>query len=493
MPAPGSSLLTARCVLCVLAACAGSAEGETFDFHGVAVPREFSLATHYVFYASSAASVEYRLLPLQKSDAAVELPEGYPSVEVSLLPFDSFWHLVDPHHFCATVDDVRYNRAKRSCRLLLRNSGGDLAEQGVSVQGTPHAGGRGPTAAVSFPIARSGKYILAVTNCGNFSKARMSGTVSVRSAHGYLPANELGTMRLFGWLSLAYLVVLLAWSAGLARRLSALDAVQRGIGAIAAVCLVEAAASWLEYQVWNATGVRRDLVTCVSLSSHTLKFILSWRLVLLAAPGAGVAPEDPGTSTQVVFSVVTAVFLVQNGMWRLIVSSRYSLALERVLVFGVPGTLIFAGMYVWTFKALSDRIASLDRQKHEVLARMFRTARLVLVASALLSALVTALQFVDIWKGLTADRWERQWITLQGAPQFAFMSVLIAMMLVWRPSEGSWKYDYSVQVDEEDGAEGAGTGGAKDADPEARARRSVVAPEPIGAGDVESDEGGVLL
>mmetsp|Transcript_74606 Transcript_74606/g.235794 ORF Transcript_74606/g.235794 Transcript_74606/m.235794 type:complete len:488 (+) Transcript_74606:62-1525(+) len=471
----------------LLVACFRPAEAQTFQFNNIPVPASFSLTTHYIFYVDSGkdaltpfpslATVEYQFLSFQKSDSA-EPPKDYTSLEVSLIPHDSFWELVSRDHFCASADNVIDKRAQQSCRLTLVNpTKRNLTAEGVRIQGVPYASGNEAIKSWRYTIPKSGKYVLTLTNCGTFSNATISGSVSVMSAHGYLPANELNTMRLFGWLSAAHLVVLLVWLAGALRYLRELLPVHWGILAVAAVCFAESTISRMEYWDWNATGARGSLLTVMSALSHALKFALSWRLLLLFPVGQGVELRAPGTKAQLAFLAVAGVFMGQSSLWRLLASFRHSHALDASLLVmaGLPGALIHVGMFAWTMWALSGAIAHL-KQEQGMLAGTFKRARSVVVIGAALSVLVSLLQIADL---LEEFAWEHQWLAVQGAPQFAFMSVQIAMMWVWWPSQEMSKYGYTVQASLQDEEEATGT--------------VTVAPEPIGAGAEEDAEDGTVL
>lgn len=483
----GSSMLR---LLLALGAWARLAQAQIFRFQETPVPATFSLSTHYMFYVyakedapksdpGAAASVEFRQLTSKKSGNA-EPPRSYKSVEVSLLPFEMFWTLVNKEKFCSSTEDVRRKKADEWGRLMLtKPKGKTLAEVGASIQPVPFpASGGAVPKTVAFPIKKTGVYILTFTNCGNFSEATVSGSLAVKNVYGYLPANEFYTMRLFGWLTVLYVLIFMISFGAMVRHYKALFYIQKGIASITFLCVVECAATWMQYKDWNENGERRDIFFVASLLFYTLKYVLSWRLILLSSLGAGVVLQDLDTKTSIIFFAASTLFMVQSCLWKLLISYRYSHALETgfLMIVTIPGVLIYTGMFMWTFFSLSNLLVRIEEQKQDMLVKTFRRVQKVLIGGLVLSTFVLLLQVVDISYGGIFP-WEYQWFSVDGAPQFAFLLVLCLMMWVWWPNEDSWKFGYMVQVDQNDDEE------VMDPSGERSQKSTSVAPEQIGVGE----------
>lgn len=480
------------CMTLILAIFAQMAQAQVFKFEDMPVPATFSLSTHYMFFVyapqdapqskDQVASVEFRGLTAKPLPGTV-VPKDYQSVEVSLLPFDMFWSLVNKDKFCSSADDVRNSRTTEAGKLMLtKPRGQSLREIGANIEQVPFEGAGQPKT-VSYQIKKTGAYILTYTNCGNFSTATISGSLAVKNAYGYLPANEFNTMRLFGWLTVAYVLLMLVYFGALVRHWKTLFYIQKGIASIMLLCVIECFATWVEYNDWNKNGERGDLYFVVSLLFYTLKYVLSWRLLLLSSLGAGVVLQDLDTKTSVLFFVASTLFMVQSCLWKLLISYRYSHALETgfLMMVTLPGVIIYAGMFFWTFLSLSTILTRIEEQKQDDLAKTFGRVRSVLIGGLILATMVLFLQLVDISYG-SIFQWEYQWFSVDGAPQFAFMVVLTLMMWVWWPNEDSWKFGYMVQVDQQDG-ENEAVNTAVD-DPElsrGHGKMNAVAPDQIGA------------
>eukprot|EP00411_Alexandrium_monilatum_P082350 CAMPEP_0175616868 /NCGR_PEP_ID=MMETSP0096-20121207/66106_1 /TAXON_ID=311494 /ORGANISM="Alexandrium monilatum, Strain CCMP3105" /LENGTH=408 /DNA_ID=CAMNT_0016922049 /DNA_START=28 /DNA_END=1254 /DNA_ORIENTATION=- len=372
----------------VLAACAWSVESQTYRLDGVPAPGSRSLNAHHVFHVygadadvpnPSAASVQFQMLSFSKSGSA-EPPAYYQGFEVSLLRADSLSQLADTP-FCTETFQLKSERA-------------------VAVVSVPRAGSSAqvPTEVWTFSIHKSGNYVLAVSNCGTFSKATISGKVKVKSAHGHLPATQLNTMYAFGWLAVMYAAVFVVWTANAARRAAAgLFHVHYDLAVVSGLCFTEEVLSRMEYAGRNATGDRSELLSTILSIPSVLKFVVLWRLVLQPSLGAG--------------AVVAAV------------------------------------MYTWTFKALSSIIHSQKVQESRELLSIFRGMRVVFSAGVALSVMVVSMQFAVIGAEFP---WERQWAVDEGLPQLSFAAVLVAMMYVWWPSEDGWMHGYTRQGTDEE-------------------------------------------
>lgn len=437
------------------------ARGQYYKLEDVPIPDAFSLDAQYLFHVyneqdspvkgDQKPTIEFRQLMVKKSGE--EAPtQPYKSVEVSLIPYDNFWSLVQPQGFCTTVDDVKEHRAEECCRLkLTKPRGKEIWQVGARVEIAPF---EAASRTVSFPIASSGKYLLTFTNCGSFSKGVLTGAVVVRHAHGYLPAPEYFTMKLYGFLAFVYAGLAAAWffAAFLKAPPTGLFYIQKGISIVVVFGLLETLVSYVQYQDWNSTGLRRDVLFVTSLMFYTLKYVMAWRLVLMAALGAGIVSVDLNAKNTALFFVVSTIFLAQACTWKLIMSYRHSHALDTtfLLLITGPGVLIYMGMFSWSFFGLSTSLANVLERKQEELATIFTQVQLVLGAGAIMAGFVMFLQVLDIAQGGALLSWEYQWLSIDGAPHFAFALTLIGMMKVWWPSPDGWKFGYMLQVDSDE-------------------------------------------
>uniref|UniRef100_A0A7S4W3Z4 GOST seven transmembrane domain-containing protein n=1 Tax=Alexandrium monilatum TaxID=311494 RepID=A0A7S4W3Z4_9DINO len=471
--------------LVLLALCMRRGKAQIFRFDAMPVPPAYTMTTHYLFYVGIEdiwpARVEYRGLASHKT-GSVDPPKNYQRVEVALLPYEDFPRLVDTDRFCATTEDVMRKKAKVHGQMLLANSSDK--DRSVVVEHVPiiNSGDATPPTLV-HTLTKAGRYILVFTNCGNFSQATVTGSIAVKSAHGFLPANEFPNMRLYGWLLGVYVLVVVVWLASLAWYANVLSFVQEGLATVAVVCLAEVATTWAHYMVRNDTGNEISYLHVLVHLCYTIKHVLAWRLLLLASTGGPVLYQDLSLKSSVVFSLASTLFMVQGSLWKLLASQRYCLALRSsfLLLAGLPGMLLFAAMSAWTLRAVGSHLRKVEEQRQNVLVGAFRRARTVLIAAALLSVLVSAVQVADLLKDPLLA-WEHQWVPLDGAPQITFTMVLAAMMYVWRPSEENWTSGYMVQVNLEPDGPDCLEGGAQ-----VRSKKgNVVTPIPIGA--AEDDE-----
>jgi len=125
---------------------------------------------------------------------------------------------------------------------------------------------------------------------------------------------------------------------------------------------------------------------------------------------------------------------------------------------------------------------------------------MILLVGFLLSIINATVQILDIANDIFP--WDLAWFSVEGAPQYSFMAILVAMMVVWWPTEDSWKYGYQVQTnaeDEEDVGEARATRITMEDDddipldshkPNAEKKGNKVSPESIGAPEAERDSGG---
>jgi len=505
-----------RVCIVLVAWAVGVARAQVFSFDSMPFPPSYTMSTHYIFYVEASEGSEKPYAEFRQLGARATQPgqatklDSYQSVQVALLPYDLFWNLVDEERFCSNADDVTAMIADKPSQFLLAKKGGSL------VQTVNSEGSSSSRQVVRLPLNKTGTYILAYSNCGIFTNATVSGSFAVKNPFGYLPANEYTTMQFYGWLTVFYIGVNIVWLATLVRYFKNLFYVQSTLGYITFLALLEALATWVQYKDWNNTGVRRDPLVLATLLCSTLKHVVSWRLMLMAALGSGMTFQEMETSTAVKFFLVSVCLMLQQCIWKMVLCFRYSYALSAgfLVANALPGILVYAVLFAWSFSALSGILRHLEQMQQIEAKAVFRKARTILVVALLLCTAVSVVQLLDC-AYTTLFSWRFQWLPTDGLPGLLFLFILLAMLCVWAPTQESWKFSYmpagGLDAGEQVGADSDGDGDraqtedrAKFIEPMPRARQAdkalrkaaVVAPEAIGVPaeqEAEECEGAVLL
>jgi len=453
----------------------------------VPVPEVFTMSTHYLFYvyakdesldASTGEQprVEFQGLSLKPvpGKAATAGLKKYAGVQVVLLPYDHFWTIVKKDRFCATGDDVLAKKASQPGTLLLQKF--SAADPSAGVHTISYVEGGLPQD-VSVPIQSTGRYILAISNCGNISEATISGKIAVRNAHGFLPGNEYYAMTFFAVMTALYAIMNIAWVGILVRHLKDLTFIQVSIAGILFTAFLDSGLAWVEYKVLNETGLRSNALSMGRLLFYTLKLVMGWRLVIVAAMGSGIIFEDLSRTAAVKYFFVSTIFMLQQCLWKMIMSFRYSHLLSNSFLIGsiFPGAVVYAAMFGWVFASLSTLLASLEEKGLSDALKAFKASRTGMLVALAMASFVTLMEIIDCASG-SMFPWSLQWFTAEGASTLVFLLLLALFMLIWMPSKDSWKVSYQ-QASGAD-AEGCGiVGAAGDGPDTADLEREPVAPK----------------
>jgi len=447
------------CFAAIVAHFTHVAHAQKYVMTDMSVPTNRSLHTLYAFYVFSFDEAPERPLgqPFVKfsdltakagATAGANTPlKDYKGIQLSIMKYTDFWHLINPKKFCCTWDDVQSGICKEKDQLLVQKSPNkeysdvDVYSVAVGFSGTPLSD-------VTQTVRRTGVYILVYSNCGDFADATVSGTIVVKNAYGFLPGNEYHKMPFYGWLLLVYVVLAVAWMVLSLRWWKELFNIQNCITAVIFFGLVEAFLWYIFFNDWNKNGVRGKMLFILSILSSVVKSIFSYMLVLVAALGWGVT--RPYLDRQVILKIQAVCFLyiVLDFIRESVLSFRHShsLSLAFVLLCLLPVSLLNGGIFYWVFTALSSLMETLrDRRQFEKLI-LFQHLWKILIFALTVATMTLLFQIFNLSRSITT-RWKYQWLFADGVSHILFLVVLAAMMYLWAPHKYSQRFAYSMQVD----------------------------------------------
>jgi len=265
-------------------------------------------------------------------------------------------------------------------------------------------------------------------------------------------------MEWWGWFTLTNAFLCILWAVAMARHYKALVFLQKGIAACALVALLEASASYLQYRAWNVTGTESALLEGATMFSYSIKYVLTLRMLLETAAGAGVTVEKLDTPVTLKMDAVCMLFLLLQWLWKIIMANKDRLMLPSkfLLVITIPGTLLWACVFLWVYRKFHQQLSQMkDRKLGSEVVDLFINVRMVLVGSILLATVVLMIQVADIVVSETP--WNLQWLPYDGSPHTVYTLFLLALMILWWPNADSWKLGYSdsvIQEENETGGDG---------------------------------------
>eukprot|EP00930_Biecheleria_cincta_P082835 TRINITY_DN72487_c0_g1_i1.p1 TRINITY_DN72487_c0_g1~~TRINITY_DN72487_c0_g1_i1.p1 ORF type:complete len:508 (+),score=83.71 TRINITY_DN72487_c0_g1_i1:122-1645(+) len=427
------------------------AAAQIYTFEKVALPDSKSLHTLYAFYVYSHQEAPERTLgqPFVKFHNLLATPKvasdrdkypNYGSVQLSILPYRSFWTLINPDKFCTSEEDVSKGLAKRADVLLTQKPAN---QDDADVNLYSHSVSFTSATDQQLPVHSTGVYILVFSNCGEFSSGEVDGSVIVKNAYGFLPGNEYHKMPFYGWLSMVYTCMAMVWMCMSLRYWRELFHLQYCIAAVIFLGLMEAFLQWIFFMDWNDSGVRGRFIFILAILSSVVKSIFSYMLVLVASLGWGVT--RPYLDQQTIFKVqaLTFFYIVLDFVRESALSFRHShsLSIAFVMLCLLPVALLNGIIFYWIFTALSSLMDTLAERKQLEKLAVFQRLWKILVAALSLASFSLLFQLFDLSRSISI-RWHYQWFFADGVSHILFCIVLGAIMYLWAPHTNSQRFAY---------------------------------------------------
>eukprot|EP00931_Biecheleriopsis_adriatica_P063239 TRINITY_DN3824_c0_g1_i3.p1 TRINITY_DN3824_c0_g1~~TRINITY_DN3824_c0_g1_i3.p1 ORF type:complete len:503 (-),score=91.85 TRINITY_DN3824_c0_g1_i3:130-1638(-) len=424
---------------------------QIYTFEKVPLPEPRSLHTLYAFYVYSHQDAPERTIgqPFVKfhnlmstvSDASqADKVKDYQGVQLSILPYRSFWTLINPDKFCATEEDVKGGKAAAANKLLTQKTPG-VADADVNLYS--HTVAFDAASDQQLPVHSTGVYILVFSNCGDFSGGEVSGSVIVKNAYGFLPANEYHKLPFYGWLSMVYGVMAMFWMGLSLRYWRELFHIQYCIAAVILLGLVEAFLQWRFFMDWNDSGVRGRLIFVLAILASVVKSIFSYMLVLVASLGWGVTRPYLDQPTILKVQALSFFYIVLDFVRESALSFRHShsLSIAFVMLCLLPVALLNGIIFYWIFTALSSLMETLAERKQNEKLVLFQRLWKILVFALSLASFSLLFQLFDLSRSISI-RWHYQWFFADGVSHILFCMVLAAIMYLWAPHTNSQRYAY---------------------------------------------------
>mmetsp|Transcript_79640 Transcript_79640/g.258101 ORF Transcript_79640/g.258101 Transcript_79640/m.258101 type:complete len:483 (-) Transcript_79640:269-1717(-) len=420
-------------------ACCTRVHAQVYELAEVNMPGSFTLQTNYHFFITSnaddakagsgqgrlgAATVNFKDLRLTPKNNEPSAPsasklDGYSSVQVSLIPVDKFWNIVDAEQFCD--------------RNKLHFKGGDTHDEVVTFNVGADA------ASHIADLKFSGPYALTITNCGDLTGLAITGSVEVKNPWGFLPAIEFNKKAFYAGASVFYVITALVWTALAVQWWNQLFSLQKVLTTIVWIGVIESVAGWAMLEKWNSGGSLPSVLFLMTTLTFTWKFVAIVEM-LIVAPGKGTSEDVSLKGHAALLSFMMAVF-----HYKVVMAFRhcYNIQMTQVYLNSMPVALMFAILIVWTYSTLGSSIEMLEEQKDQNKLAMYQKLRIVAGIGALGAGLCGALQILD---PTVADTklWGYHFLPSDGAFQILYAVLLSTCMVICLPSQDTQGYDYAV-------------------------------------------------
>ena len=216
--------------------------------------------------------------------------------------------------------------------------------------------------AQSIIINSTGMYYLYFMFCDpQLQGTTITGRTVWRNPDGYLPGKMQPLMTFFGLMSLAYLVLGLAWFMRFVQFWRDLLQLHYYITSVIGLGMCEMAFWYFEYANFNASGVRPMGVTLWAVTLTAVKKTISRLLLLVVSMGYGVLrPTLSGLTKKVIFLAV--VYFAASEALELVehLGNINDFSGKARLFLVLPVAVLDAFFIVWIFSSLSQTLEKLQ-------------------------------------------------------------------------------------------------------------------------------------
>lgn len=307
----------------------------------------------------------------------------------------------------------------------------------------------------TIEIKSSGMYYLYFMFCDPQLKGTLiKGRTDWRNPDGYLPGKMAPLMTFYGLMSLAYLVLGLAWFLRFVQFWKDIIHLHYHITVVIALGMCEMAVWYFEYANFNSTGTRPMGITLWAVTFSSVKKTLSRLLLLVVSMGFGVVKPTLGGITPKVF-LLGVVYFVASEALELVENlgniNDYSGKAKLFLV--LPVAFLDACFILWIFSSLSKTLEKLQIRRNMAKLELYRKFTNSLAVSVLLSVAWIGFELYFNATDPLSELWQIAWVIPAFWTLLAY-ALLAVICFLWAPSSNPTRYAYLEETGDDFDEEG---------------------------------------
>ncbi|KAL9374537.1 hypothetical protein Peur_034157 [Populus x canadensis] len=297
-------------------------------------------------------------------------------------------------------------------------------------------------------INSNGMYYLYFMFCNPELKGTViNGRTVWKNPNGYLPGKMTPLMTFFGIMSLAYLVLGLAWFLRFVQFWKDIIHLHYHITAVIALGMCEMAVWYFEYANFNSTGLRPMGITLWAVTFTTVKKTLSRLLLLVVSMGFGVVRPTLGGITSKVLLLGLVYFIASEALELIEHLGNINDFSKKTKVFVVlPVVFLDSCFILWIFSSLSKTLEKLQMRRNMAKLELYRKFTNALAVSVLLSIAWIGFELYFNATDPLSELWQVAWIIPAFWTLLAY-SLLVVICVLWAPSRNPTRYAYSEGED----------------------------------------------
>ncbi|KAL6132940.1 hypothetical protein ACLB2K_065177 [Fragaria x ananassa] len=307
----------------------------------------------------------------------------------------------------------------------------------------------------TIEIKSSGMYYLYFMFCNPELKGTLiKGRTDWRNPDGYLPGKMAPLMTFYGLMSLAYLVLGVAWFLRFVQYWKDIIQLHYHITAVIALGMCEMAVWYFEYVNFNSTGTRPMGITLWAVTFSSVKKTLSRLLLLVVSMGFGVVKPTLGGITPKVFLLGGVYFMASEAL-ELVenLGNINDFSGKAKLFLVLPVAFLDSCFILWIFSSLSKTLEKLQMRRNMAKLELYRKFTNSLAVSVLLSVAWIGFELYFNATDPLSELWQIAWVIPAFWTLLAY-SLLAVICVLWAPSSNPTRYAYSEETGDDFDEEG---------------------------------------
>lgn len=301
-----------------------------------------------------------------------------------------------------------------------------------------------------YVIPKDGVYALGLKVSGE--KYKLGVHVEMKSDYGYLSAADWPLLPFYGFMCIFYVILGLIWLVMSFLQWRDLLRVQFWIGGVILLGMLEKATFYAEYQSINNKGVRVQGAMLFAEWISCAKRTLARMLVVIVSLGFGIVKPRLGAALHRVVGVGMLYFFLASSEAYLRVTRKNIDQSKDLLVASVPLAVLDSAICWWIFSALVNTTRTLRLRRNEIKLNLYRhfTNTLIFAVAASVIFMLYSIKTHRIVMCLMV--WKDLWLE-QAYWHILFSSLLLVIMILWRPTNNNQRYAFVPLLDTGDDEE----------------------------------------
>lgn len=296
---------------------------------------------------------------------------------------------------------------------------------------------------VTFPITQTGLYYLMFSSCNELTgDVIISGETEWVNPYGYLPGELYGFLPFYSKLSFIYLIAAITWASLCAYHWRQLLMLQNFITIVLALGMIEVSMRYFDFATFNKVGTRSTGLMLTASLFSTCKKTVSRLLVLIVSLGYGVVKPSLGEAAHrilllgaVYFIFATVQHIVEN------VSHTSTITFSQYLLMLPVSTLDLLFIF-WIYRGLTQTIEHLQQRKQDIKLSLYVNFRRILILCFSIAVGWSLYFMMVIVTNKIQKEWQSKYI-FDLLPDLIYFAVLVPIMILFRPTANSHRYEYS--------------------------------------------------